>query len=333
LERTVSIVLVTGGCGFLGQNLVRELRARGHSVRILDLAAPDDLPGGVEFIRGSVLDAVILGNAMAQVRHVYHVAGIAQLWVRRKSDFEQINVRGTEMVLRAGAELGIERVVHCSTEAILLPRHGNPNREVDENVLPAFADMPGPYTRSKHRAEQAALLAAQRGLNVVIVNPTVPIGADDRNHTPPAAMLSMFLAGASRAFLDCVFNLVDVRDVAAGMILAAERGRSGERYVLGGETMTLRNLLALLEQISGRPMPTHALPPAIAIAAAGVAEWTADWVTGRAPMATREGVRLALRSAPFNSGKARQELGYAPRPVRDALEEAVRWLDRASGRR
>ena len=186
--------------------------------------------------------------------------------------------------------------------------------------------MPGLYTRSKHMAEQAALVAASNGLDVRIVSPTVPIGAQDRNMTPPAAMLAMFLAGRSPVFLDCILNLVDVRDVAAGMVLAAERGRPGQRYVLGGDNMSLRELLGSLESLSARRMPKRALPASAAFAAAAVAEWLADRVTGRRPLATREGVRLALRSARFDSGKARRELGYEPRPIQDALAETVRWL-------
>jgi dihydroflavonol-4-reductase len=322
----VSIVLVTGGCGFIGQHLVAQLRARGERVRVLDLAEPGDLPEEVEFLHGSILDKAVLGEAMAQVTQLYHLAGIAQLWVREKGDFDRVNALGTEMVLRAAAEQRIRRVVHCSTESILLSNDPAPEGVVDESAWQTNAAMPGPYTRSKHVAEQAALRAAQGGLDVVIVNPTVPIGPNDHNRTPPAAMLSMFLTRPPPLFLDCVLNLVDVRDVAAGMLLAAERGRSGERYILGGENVSLRELLRMLELISGRKMPTRALPAPVALATATVAEWIADRVTGRTPIATREGVRLALRSAPFDSRKARGELGYAPQPIRNALVEAVRWL-------
>jgi dihydroflavonol-4-reductase len=143
-------------------------------------------------------------------------------------------------------------------------------------------------------------------------------------------MLSMFLSGGSPAFLDCILNLVDVRDVAAGFVLAGERGRAGERYILGGENVSLRDLLLLLEQISGRRMPKRAVPAPVALASAAIAEWIADHLTHRPPVATREGVRLALRSAPFDSRKAREELGFAPRPIRDALDQAVRWLSAAA---
>jgi dihydroflavonol-4-reductase len=322
----VPIDLVTGGSGFIGRHVVAALRRRGAGVRILDLAPPDDLAVEVEFAPGSILDPDCLDAAMANVRRVYHLAGIAKLWSRDRSDFDRINAGGTEMVLRAAAAHRVERVVHCSTEAILLPTRRGSRALIDETVRPALADMPGPYTRSKLGAEQSVLAAVQGGLDALIVNPTVPIGPGDSNLTPPAAMLSMFLNGQSPAYLDCVLNLVDVRDVAAGMVLAAERGRSGERYILGGENVALRELLSLLEQISARPMPKRAVPGWVALASAAVAEWVADFVTGRTPPATREGVRLALRSGPFDSHKARSELSYAPRPARDALADAVAWL-------
>ncbi len=300
----------------------RAATASGFSTLRADTTISKD----VELLHGSILDEALLTRAMTNVQHVYHLAGIAHLWVREKADLEHINARGTQMILRAASEQRIERFVHCSTESILLPKSPAQVTLLDENASPPYADMPGPYTRSKHLAEQAALAAARDGLDVRIVNPTVPIGANDQNMTPPAAMLDMFLAGRSPVFLDCILNLVDVRDVAAGMIVSAERGRPGERYILGGENMSLRELLGSVELISGRPMPKRALPPSMAFAAAAVAEWVADRVTGRRPMATREGVRLALRSAPFDSRKARTELGYAPRPIQNALAETLQWL-------
>ena len=319
------IDLVTGGSGFIGRHVVTALRARGGRVRVLDLAPPEDLAGDVEFVPGSILDPPCLDAAMANVRHVYHLAGIAKLWSCEKSDFDRINAGGTAALLRAAAAQRVERVVHCSTEAILLPKRGGADALIDETVRPELSDMPGPYTRSKLKAEQSVLAAVQGGLDALIVSPTVPVGPGDRNLTPAAAMLSMFLNGQSPAYLDCVLNLVDVRDVAAGMVLAAERGRTGERYILGGDNVALRDLLIVLERISGRPMPKRAVPGWLALGSAAVAEWAAG-VTGRTPAATREGVRLALRSRPFDSRKARTELGYAPRPLQDALADAVAWL-------
>ncbi len=321
----MSIDLVTGGSGFIGRHVVTTLRARGTRVRILDLAPPEDLAADVEFVPGSILDPESVGAAMADIRHVYHLAGIAKLWSPDRTDFDRVNAGGTTTVMRAAAEHRVERVVHCSTEAILLPKR-HTGATIDETVRPELSDMPGPYTRSKLAAEQAVRAAVQGGLNALIVNPTVPIGAGDRNLTPPAAMLSMFLNGQSPAYLDCVLNLVDVRDVATGMVLAAERGRSGERYILGGENVALRDLLALLERISARPMPKRVVPGWLALASAAVTEWVADVVTRRTPAATVEGVRLALRSGPFDSKKARSQLGYAPRPAQDALTDAVTWL-------
>jgi dihydroflavonol-4-reductase len=192
--------------------------------------------------------------------------------------------------------------------------------------------MPGPYTRSKCQGEQAALRAARNGMDVVIVNPTVPIGAGDRNMTPPAAMLSLFLQGRSPFFLDCVLNLVDIRDLADGIVMAGEKGRSGERYILGGDNVPLRKLLPILEQKSGRRMPRRAIPAPVALAAGFVSEIVADRVTGHAPVATLESVLVALRSAPFDSSKAKRELGYSPRPIDAALSEAVAWVSGAGPR-
>jgi len=327
-------VLVTGGSGFVGGHLVRALRERGERVRVLDKDDPaGPLPPGVDFVRGSILDEAAVLDAMRGVGRVYHLAGIPHLWARDKADFDRANAQGTRVVLRCAEALAIGRVVHCSTESILLPKRGRRAGAIDGSAAPPHEDMPGPYTRSKRAAEQAALEAARAGLDVVIVNPTVPIGPGDRNRTPPAAMLAMFLQGRSPAYLECILNLVDVRDVAEGMILAGDKGRAGERYVLGGDNLRLSEFLRLIEEISGRTMPKRAIPAPVALTAAVVGEWIADHITGRSPPASLEGVRLALRSGPFDSGKAREELGYAPRPVRFALADAIRWLSTPAAER
>lgn len=320
--------LVTGGCGFIGRNLVRSLLDAGRAVRVYDCVDPCALPPGAEFRHGSILDPGALSQAMDGVERVYHLAGVSHLWAPDRAAFLRVNVMGTEHLL-AAVPHGV-RVIHCSTEAILLvgSRDGAPVRG---DVLPAFDRMPGPYTRSKWLAEWAALAAAEAGRDVVIASPTVPVGPEDWNMTPPTTMLSLFLNGYAPAFLDCVLNLVDVRDAADGLRLVGERGRAGQRYVLGGENLPLRQLLSRLERCSGRTMPSCALPGSVALTVAALAEWTADHVLRRPPAATREGVRLALASVPLDDGKARSELGYRPRPIDEALALAASWLMGCAG--
>jgi dihydroflavonol-4-reductase len=325
-------VLVTGGSGFIGRHLVGALLAKGEDVRVLDLdpTLPGDL--AVELVRGSVVDREACDKALDGVDRIYHLAGIAHLWRRDKQDFDIANRRGTETLLKAAAAKHVRRFVHCSTESILLPRRRH-HRAIDESTLPALEDMAGPYTRSKHLAERAALEASKNGLDVVVVNPTVPIGVGDRNMTPPAAMFALFLSGETPFFLDCILNLVDVRDIADGIIRAGEQGRSGERYILGGENMVMRELLPILERKSGRRMPKRTVPAALALFTGSISGWIADQVTHRPPVATREAVILALRSAPFDSAKAKRELGYRPGPIDRPLTEVVEAFNRESSNR
>ena len=316
--------LVTGGSGFLGQHLVAALARRSQAVRIFDLTTPAVLPSGVEYVRGSVLDHATALQALDGITCVYHLAGMAHLWTADHADFDRINNIGTEVMLGAARKMGVGRFLHCSTEVVLLPPQRR-DRPIDETVTLGLADMAGPYSRSKYLAEQAAFAASAQGQDVVVVNPTIPVGAGDRNHTPPTAMLAHYLSG-SHFFLDCMLNLVDARDIADGMMLAAERGRRGERYVLGGENVPLAELLRTLERICGRRTARLRVPPLLARATGSASEWIANNLTGRAPIATVEGVRLALRSSRFDSNKAARELGYAPRPIEDALIAATRWL-------
>jgi dihydroflavonol-4-reductase len=323
----MSKVLVTGGCGFVGRHLVEALLKRGDEVRVLDTASPRPALPGVDYIQGSILDEELVFKAAQGTSLVYHIAGIAHLWAASPTGFDDVNRRGTETVIAAAKRAGVPRFLHCSTESILYPkRRGGMPVAVNEQLPLTLADMPGPYTRSKFRGEQAALEAARAGLDLVVVNPTVPIGEGDDNMTPPAMMLALFLRGGSPMFLDCILNFVDVRDVAEGIILAAAKGKAGERYILGGENVALKDLLRRLEQMSGRPMPKRAVPGLLALTAGIVSEWIARSLTGKAPAATREGVLLALRSAPFDSSKARAALGYAPRPIEEALSAELAWL-------
>jgi dihydroflavonol-4-reductase len=322
-----AVDLVTGGCGFIGRHLVQSIIATGRSVRVLDCGDPRGLSADAEYRRGSILDAAALSSAMVGIARVYHLAGDAHLWAPELGALARVNAEGTERLLAAAPPAA--RVVHCSTEAVLLTGFRDAAR-VRDGDLPSLDRMAGPYTRSKCLAEQAAFAAAQAGRDVVIASPTVPIGPDDWNMTPPAAMLALFLTGQTPFFLDCTPNLVDVRDVAEGLRLVGEKGQAGQRYVLGGENVPLRQLLSRLERMTGRRMPSMALPGSLAMAVAIVAEWFADHISHRSPVAVREGVRLALRSTAFDHSKARRELGYEPRPIDEALALAVAWLTERS---
>ena len=318
-------ILVTGGSGFIGQHLVSALHAKGRRVRILDLRCPARPLPDVQHIAGSVLDPAAVDEALAGVTEVYHLAGLPGMWMPDKNDFYEVNCRGTEIMLEAARQRGIDRFLHCSTESILFHPERCGEAAAEDTLLPAHA-MPGAYTRSKALAEQQAMQAAADGFPVVIGTPTMPVGAHDHNLTPPAAMLRHFFDRRLHLYLDFIVNLVDVRDVASGLILAMERGRVGQRYVFGGESMRLRSILKLIGAISGRRHFSVPVPGKIAEIAAGMLELVADHVTRKPPSGTAEGVRIALRSTELSIEKARKELGYAPRPVEPALRETLACL-------
>lgn len=321
--------VVTGGAGFIGRHLVRQLLALGERVRVLDVNVwPGELGPDVEVIRGSVLDPQAVDAALRGARHLYHLAGNPHLWARDKGEFVRVNADGTRMILERAARAGLQRIVVTSTDAVFASRRarscgaspGEPDAE------PSLADMAGPYCESKLLADRAARAAARKGLPVVLVHPTVPVGPGDVNRTPPTQMLLGFLNGKIPAYLECELNLIAVEDVAAGHILAAERGRVGESYILCNETMRLSRLLELLEEVSGVPMPRLRLPYWIAYGFSAVAEALADHVFGSAPVASLTGVRLARAAQQLDCPKAQRELGLPRTPVRDALCRAAEWL-------
>ena len=320
--------VVTGGCGFIGRHLVEQLKARGEAVRVLDLGPFQDLPDGVERVEGNVTDPKIVGRAIEGADTVYHLAAYPHLWARPRSLFEEINVEGTRTALAAAKAAGIARFVHGSSLTVLMARmSGDGDRRIDESHETRLEDMLGPYCRSKYLAEQAAHAAARDGLPLVVVLPTLPVGPGDRNLTPPSRMILDFVNGRAPAYLDCRLNLIDVRDLAAGLIAAAERGRIGERYILGNENMKLSGLLDILSEVTGLPInQARRIPYGFARAAAWLDEALADLVTHRPPRAPVTGVRLAGVSAVFDSTKARRELGLPQSPVREAVRDQISWM-------
>lgn len=316
--------LVTGGGGFIGSHLVRQLLEQGETVRVLEL--PDvPLPSGVEVIRGSICDAGVVRSALKGAQRLYHLAANPNLWTQDKRDFRHVNFEGTLTVFSEAAKQNLEVIVYTSTESIL----ANDNRRaalIDGSISHLQNETPGPYCHSKFLAEQAAFQAVRDGLPVVIVAPTLPIGPSDRLITPPTRMILDFLNIRTPAYLECEFNLVDVRDVAKGHILAAERGRPGERYILGHENITLSDLLRMIEEITGVVMPRQRIPYWLALMAGMASEFVADYVTHRAPRASLTGVRLARYPMHFSSEKAINELGFPQSPLRQALIDEIEWL-------
>jgi dihydroflavonol-4-reductase len=324
--------LVTGGTGFVGTHVVRALLARGSSVRCLVRPASPrtnlaDLD--VEVVEGDLQDMGSLGRAMAGVSTLYHCAADYRLSPRAADEIYASNVGGTSNVLLAAAEAGVSRVVHTSSVGALgLTKDGSP---ADEETPVDPATLIGAYKRSKHAAESIARQWAERGLPVVIVNPSTPVGERDVKPTPTGKMIVDFLNGRMPAYVDTGLNLVDVRDVAAGHLLAAERGRPGERYILGNRNMTLKEILDSLASITGLPAPRVRLPHWVPLAAASV-ELAWSRVSRREPSIPLEGVRLARHKMYFDSNKAVRELGLPQSDVVHALARAVSWY-RANGYR
>jgi dihydroflavonol-4-reductase len=319
--------LVTGGAGFIGRHLVRHLLDIGQPVRVLDIDDTGKCDPDAELIVGSVTDPAAVGRALQGVADVYHLAGTPQLWAPSARDFE-VNVVGTEVLLTAAAARQMpRRIVHCSSALIARMGPAAPDEDPADQpveVLPEAAVI-GAYARAKLAAEKVVRRGIAAGLPVVVVHPTMPIGPGDDNLSPPTEMLLKFLSGRSPAYLDTRFNLVDVRDAAAWHALAADHGRIGAHYVLGGETLAMAEVLAMLEAVSGVAMPRRQSPYWLAFAA-GVAFELGALVTRRPPPAALAGVRQARRPMELSSAKAERELGYRHRPVRQAMADAVAWL-------
>lgn len=323
-------ILVTGGAGFIGRHLVRQLVMQGHPVRVLDPnAASVGFGPEVEAVPGSVLDRDTVARLAAGAGSIFHLAANTQLWTRQKSSYEQVNVEGTRVVLDEAARAGVGRIVVTSTEVILRGWRNSSETDVTEaEPTPRLDDMAGDYCRSKYLSDQVARQAARDGLPVVIVYPTVPTGPGDRSMTAPTQMIADLLNGRLPGYLDWLINLVAVEDVARGHILAAERGRPGDRFILGHEDLRLGEVMAMVADIAGCRVPSLRVPYWVAVASATMMELVADVLTRRRPMAPLAGVRLAKHDRPIDSSKARRDLGWQPGPVPDALARAIVWLNR-----
>ncbi len=319
--------LITGGSGFIGSAVLRQLLAAGHSVRALIRRNSDcrNLAGlPVETVTGDLTDRSSLDHAIAGCSVLFHVAAIYRLWTPRPDEIYEANVTGTRNIMRAAADAGVKRIVYTSSVATLgLTTDGN---LADEDTPVSISDMIGHYKRSKFLAEtEVKRLADEKGLPVVIVNPSAPVGPRDIKPTPTGRMILDAASGRMPAFVDTGLNLVHVDDVALGHLLALERGKIGERYILGAHNMTLKEILTEVASITGRPPPRVRLPYNLALAIAYLSE-ACSRLTGSEPRVTVTGVRLAGKRMFFSTDKARRLLGFNPRPAGEALREAVGWF-------
>ncbi len=313
------MTLVSGASGFIGGHVARLLSARGERLRLL-LRPDSDRRGleglGYEEACGDLRDRPSLERALEGCRMLYHVAADYRLWARDPNEIRRSNVEGTRNILEAAAEAGVERVVYTSTVGTI----GMPG---DEET--PVGRVRGVYKSSKLEAERIALEMNGRGLPVVVVNPTAPVGELDLKPTPTGKIVVDFVRGAMPAYVDTGLNVADVRDVALGHLLAGERGVAGERYILGARNMSLREILETLAGLTGRRAPRVRLPHAVAYAFGALETGWAE-LTGRPPRAPLEAVRMARSKMYVSSAKAERELGYRPGPVEPALERAIAWF-------
>ena len=322
-----AMILVTGGAGFIGNHLVQLLLERGETVRVLDLPTVplSQLPlHRIELILGDIRDKQTVRRAVHGCREVYHLAANPNLWTQQRGSFRQVNYLGAVHVIDAALEAGVRRVLHTSTESILT-RAGQSDVIREEQQV-VYEDIIGPYCRSKYFAERYALRLGRAGASVVVVNPTLPVGPGDLGRSPPTQMMLDFCQGKRREYVDADLNLIDVRDVAEGMIRVMERGQPGRRYLLGYENMSIFSVFRLLAQLTGLPEPRWRVPYPVALAAAYVSEFIADVFTHRAPAATVTGVRLTRRRMHFDPSRSLTELELHPRPVVQSITETVAWF-------
>jgi dihydroflavonol-4-reductase len=318
--------LVTGATGFVGAAVARALLREGWEVRALARKGSDrrNLQRiAVEVVEGDLNDAASLSAAVAGCEALFHVAADYRLGAFDPRELYRTNVDGTRNILNAARAAGVRRVVYTSSVATIgIPKDGSPGSEETPSTV---ADMIGHYKRSKFLAEEAAREAVRAGSEVVIVNPSTPVGPGDIKPTPTGQLVFDAAAGRMPAYVDTGLNIVHVDDVAAGHLLAFHRGRPGERYILGGQDMSLREILGEISRLVGRKPPSVRLPSAVVMPIAYVAEAVAR-VTGRPTRVTVEGVRMARKLMFFSSAKAARELGYQWRPPTQAFADAIEWF-------
>ena len=320
--------LVTGGTGFVGANVVRALLADKRTVRVLARSGGDRraLQGlDVEIAEGDLLDPPSLARAVAGVHTLFHVAADYRLWARDPRELHRANVDGTRAILAAASEARVARIVYTSTVGALgIPKDGTPGTEETPVDL---ADMIGPYKTSKFLAERVAEEYAAKGAPIVIVNPSAPVGPWDIKPTPTGQMVIEFLRGRMVATLDTGLNVVHVEDVARGHLLAAERGRPGQKYILGAANLSLADIGRLLAEVAGSRAPRVRMPFAVALVAAACSEG-ASVLTRRPPLVPLSAVRMARKRMYFSAEKAVRELGLPQTDVRVALRDAAEWFIR-----
>lgn len=320
--------LVTGATGFVGSALLRCLLDAGHQVRVMvrSTSALANIQGlDVEIVTGDLAEPDSLRNAVKACDNLFHVAADYRLWVRNSNDLYRANVEGTTALMQAAVDAGVSKIVYTSSVATLgLNSDGSP---ADENTPVSLADMIGHYKRSKYLAEQSVLgMIDEHKLPAIIVNPSTPIGPRDIKPTPTGRMVLDAACGRMPAYVDTGLNLAHVDDVARGHLLAFEQGEFGERYILGGEDMTLQQIFEVISQLSGHSAPKIKLPHNLVLPIAYLSEAWAWLTRGAEPRATVDGVRMSRKLMYFSSEKARRELGYTTRPAREALADAIDWF-------
>ncbi|MGC1953257.1 MAG: hopanoid-associated sugar epimerase [Gammaproteobacteria bacterium] len=320
--------LVTGGTGFIGSAVVRRLLAAGHDVRALtrpesNRANLHDLP--IQIVTGNLCDRASMDEALKGCDVLFHIAADYRLWTRTPQTLYQTNVTGTENIMRAALVAGVRRIVYTSSVATL--GWAPPGRLADETTQVNEADMIGDYKRSKYLAEQTvSRLVAEDALPAVIVNPSTPVGPRDIKPTPTGRIIVEALRGRMPAYVDTGLNIVHVDDVAEGHLLALEHGTIGERYVLGGENLTLHAILSELAVLSGRKPPRIQLPHSFVLPIAYLAEGFAKLFRSFEPLTTVNGVRMSKKRMFYSSDKAKAELRYQPQGALRALADAVQWF-------